>query len=596
MPEDEALQDLLDRWEAARAEGRSLTAEELCRDHPALLEEVRGRIRAMQAMDDLLGASKNSCPPSDWPSTTDSPEAVAKTGYLAPGVEPVPGYRLLSRLGQGGFGEVWKAAGPGGFPVALKFVRLAGKAGAVETHALEVIKGVRHANLLPTFGAWQRDSFLIVAMELADRTLLDRFQEAKARNLPGIPGPELLEYFTEAARGIDFLNTSQPPSESQEAAGIQHRDIKPQNLLLVGGCVKVADFGLARVLSHTVTGHSGSMTPAYAAPEYFEGRTHRHSDQYSLAVAYCQLRGGRLPFEGNAAEVMAGHLHRPPDLTMLPEVERPVVARALAKNPAQRWPTCRTFVEELGKVMPREVAVATVVEGQQTVRENRPTSMARWSRVYVALGASILLAVGAFLTWKHLHRNDELPGEAPGDRAAGLRVKAPVDQPAESEEPDEWPADDLPLPAFGSKKAEAACKQGLKLFAARNNDKAIKAFTEAIQHDPNCALAYAYRGWVHAREHRGNDAIRDANRALRRVSKDDLNLTGIAYYVRGHGHRYKAQHDEAIADYTMALRFRPDWSSAYYWRGLVYRQKGDLKRAKADQQKVRKLKLQPRKQ
>jgi hypothetical protein len=587
MPDEELIEKLLDRWEELREQGLTPSVEELCQQHPELAEELRRRTLPLVRMAWMDELAQEGAP---WPSTEkagDGPRA---------GDEPVDGYRLVRRLGRGGFGEVWKATGPGGFPVALKFVRLAGNAGAVETRALEVIKDIRHANLLPTFGAWQRDSFLIVAMELADRTLLDRFEEAKAQELPGIPGPELLEYLAGAASGIDFLNTSRPGLDGQEAAGIQHRDIKPQNLLLVGGCVKVADFGLARVLSHTVTGHTGSMTPAYAAPEFFDGRTHRHSDQYCLAVTYCLLRGGRLPFEGNAAEVMAGHLHRPPDLTMLPEGERPVVARALAKDPAQRWPTCRTFVEELGKVMPREVAAATVVEGQQTVRENRPTSMARWSRVYVALGASILLAVGAFLTWKHLHRNDELPREAPSDRAAELRVKAPVDQPAESEETDEWPADDLPLPTSGSKKAEAACKVGLKLFAARNNDQAIQAFTEAIRLDPNSALAYAYRGWVHAREHRGNDAIRDANRALQRVSKDDLNLTGIAYYVRGHGYRYKAQRDEAIADYTMALRFRPDWSSAYYWRGLVYRQKGDLKRAKADQEKARKLKTRQPKQ
>src|SRR5262249_33890788 len=85
----------------------------------------------------------------------------------------------------------------------------------------------------------------------------------------------------------------------------------------------------------------------YAAPEFFEGRTSRHSDQYSLAITYCQLRGGQLPFTGTPAQMMAGHLMQTPDLEMLPAEERLPVARALAKDPAERWPSCRAFVEAL---------------------------------------------------------------------------------------------------------------------------------------------------------------------------------------------------------------------------------------------------------
>src|SRR5262249_42948974 len=95
----------------------------------------------------------------------------------------------------------------------------------------------------------------------------------------------------------------------------------------------------------TVTSNSGAMTVAYAAPEFFNGQTSDRSDQYSLAVTYCQLRGGRLPFEGTQQQVMIGHIMQPPDLAMLPEAERPAVARALAKKPAERGPPCRASAE-----------------------------------------------------------------------------------------------------------------------------------------------------------------------------------------------------------------------------------------------------------
>jgi formylglycine-generating enzyme required for sulfatase activity len=272
---------------------------------------------------------------------------------------PPPGFTLLEKLGSGGFGEVWKAQGPGGFAVALKFIRLGDKAGTVELRALEVMKDIRHPHLLVMFGAWQQEDLLIIAMELADGTLTDRLATAQRQGLLGVPLQELLEYMRDAARGIDHLN----------AIHIQHRDIKPQNLLLVGGGVKVGDFGLAKLLQHTLTGHSGAYTPAYVAPEFLSGHTSSHSDQYALAVSYCQLRGGRLPFEGPITQVLTGHALHPPDLTMLPAAERPAAARALAKEPKERWGSCREFVQALAS------ATAGLQRGQPRA-ESRPVAPA----------------------------------------------------------------------------------------------------------------------------------------------------------------------------------------------------------------------------
>src|SRR4051794_28437492 len=87
-----------------------------------------------------------------------------------PGVDaPIPGYRLLRMRGRGGGAEVWEAMAPGGFRVALKIVNLSTDCESRELRSLEIIRGIRHPNLLPIFGAWQAENRLVIGMELADR-------------------------------------------------------------------------------------------------------------------------------------------------------------------------------------------------------------------------------------------------------------------------------------------------------------------------------------------------------------------------------------------------------------------------------------------
>src|SRR4051794_12089490 len=272
-----------------------------------------------------------------------SAPAVARRGD-----EPVPGYRLLERVGIGGSGEVWRAEAPGGLLVALKLIPIAGKLGSRERSTLGILRAVRHPNLLTYFGAWTTDDLLIIGMELADRSLWDRWQEFAEQGFAGIPRGELLEALGEAARVIDYLHQPRHELDGRTGVAILHRDIKPQNLMLVGRAVKVADFGLSTLIGQDATSpsHPG-LTYSYAAPESFRGQITKQSDQYSLAVTYCVLRGGRPPFAGPPGVVMAGHLFQPADLSMLPEPERPAVSRALAKEPAERWPDCREFVAAL---------------------------------------------------------------------------------------------------------------------------------------------------------------------------------------------------------------------------------------------------------
>src|SRR5262249_5068020 len=260
--------------------------------------------------------------------------------------EPIPGYRLIERLGGGGFGEVWKCEAPGGLQKAIKFVfgdlKGAGDTGhraEQELKALTRVKTVRHPYILSLERYDIVDGQLIIVMELADRNLWDRFKEARAAGLPGIPRDELLGYLEETAEALDLMN-----SEYQ----LQHLDIKPQNLFLVHQHVKVADFGLVKDLEGMQASVTGGVTPVYAAPETFDGWVSRYSDQYSLAIVYQELLTGQRPFAGsNIRQLILQHLQGTPNLASLPAAERPVIARALAKNPDERHPTCKEMIAAL---------------------------------------------------------------------------------------------------------------------------------------------------------------------------------------------------------------------------------------------------------
>jgi serine/threonine protein kinase len=265
--------------------------------------------------------------------------------------ELIPGYRLLEPLGRGGFGEVWKATAPGGLLKAIKLVHgsfacAVGGAEHVqkELRALDCVKGIRHPFLLSLDRFDVVLDHLLIVMELADRNLWDRFQECRTQGKPGIPRAELLHYLAEAAEGLDLLS---------QRHGLQHSDVKPQNLFLVGHHVKVGDFGQVRDLEGMKAAVGSGVSPLYAAPETFQGWVSCHSDQYSLAIVYQELLTGKRPFDGtNARQLFMQHVQKPPDLTSLPPGDRPVVGRALAKEPDERFPSCGTFVSELRRANP----------------------------------------------------------------------------------------------------------------------------------------------------------------------------------------------------------------------------------------------------
>src|SRR5262249_15057854 len=113
--------------------------------------------------------------------------------------------------------------------------------------------------------------------------------------------------------------------------------------------VKVADFGLVKHLERSSgSGLMGGVTPIYAAPETFSNKISKHSDQYSLAIVYCELLTGKRPVNGkNVRQLALQHMTETPELGMLPEGDRAAVAKALSKDPDERFSSCTAFIRAL---------------------------------------------------------------------------------------------------------------------------------------------------------------------------------------------------------------------------------------------------------
>jgi len=265
----------------------------------------------------------------------------------------VAGYRIVEQAGSGGMGVVYRAeeTGLGGRPVALKLLPPA-LAGDPDYRArflreMRVAAAIDHPNIVPIYRAGEDRGQLYLAMRYVHASDLRRVLEAEGRLEPG----RALTILDQVARALDAAH----------ARGLVHRDVKPANILLAPPVIDgdpehvyLVDFGLARTDSDDRSIGGGGWflgTPRYAAPEQAAGRpVDGRTDGYALGCVLYECLTGRPPFpDGTGEAVLLAHLQAPPPRVTalrpdLPPAIDQVVARAMAKAPADRYPSCRALV------------------------------------------------------------------------------------------------------------------------------------------------------------------------------------------------------------------------------------------------------------
>ena len=265
----------------------------------------------------------------------------------------VAGYRIVERVGSGGMGVVYLAEETrlGDRPVALKLLPPA-SAGDPDYRArflreMRVAAAIDHPNIVPIYRAGEDRGQLYLAMRYVHASDLRRALASEGRLEPG----RALAILDQVARALDTAH----------ARGLVHRDVKPGNILLAPPVldgdpehVYLVDFGLARDDSDDRSIGGGGWflgTPRYAAPEQAAGRpVDGRTDGYALGCVLHECLTGRPPFpDGPGEAVLLAHLEAtPPRVTAqrpdLPPAIDQVVARAMAKAPEDRFPSCRALI------------------------------------------------------------------------------------------------------------------------------------------------------------------------------------------------------------------------------------------------------------
>jgi serine/threonine protein kinase len=302
-------------------------------------------------------------------------------------------FRLVGHLGRGASATVYRAVDEIlGREVALKVLN----PGQIDPDSLTRFRAeattlakLNHPAIATIYEMLESDGHLVMAMECARGETLDQLSE----HLGPLPPERAVDLTARILAALDYAHR----------AGILHCDMKPTNVMVSDGEIKITDFGIARMLGDQHAGDAGMLgTPAYMAPEQVLGeQLDARTDLYAVGVILYRLLTATLPFESDIPAVVLRRQvgDAPPPLHTrrdgLPAWCEPIVGRALAKQKAHRFQTADEF---------REALTSAVASAAPLRRTGRPR------RAYAPLGAVSAAATAGLLAYAVAHR---MPAPAP---------------------------------------------------------------------------------------------------------------------------------------------------------------------------------------
>jgi serine/threonine-protein kinase len=409
MVDDELIDELLDRWEDAQERGRPISVEQLCVEHPDLVDAIRHRVAALQTVDHRLATLSDT--------VTEDAEQLSFASQIS----------SLEFHAKGGLGAVYVGEDHRLHRrVAVKFIHcnLARDPASRQRFELEaeVTGRLEHPGVVPLYGMGETEgNRLFYAMRFVDGSTLDeairRFyaDEAAGHNGRAVEFRRLLTSFVSVCKTIAYAHNR----------GIVHRDVKPENVLLGRyGETLVVDWGLAspvlreerfrqsgeKTLMPT-SGSSGSSsshgagTPAYMSPEQAsELAPTPAADVYCLGATLFKILTGAPPVTGNSlaemkTKILEGRIARPGDIRR--DVPRPLEAicrKAMALQPGDRYATALDLARDVERFLADESVLAYTepLSGRLT-RFARRHRLA--TQVAVAGLALCLLLAGVSAIW-----------------------------------------------------------------------------------------------------------------------------------------------------------------------------------------------------